>query len=128
MWILSHESVAAALKLGEPGVGSSWVGGEQDELINEGRVIQGEDLGDESAQRPSQNAYALELERLDHSPGVVGELGDIEGRSVIRGKPDAAVVEEDDLVDRREPVDEGGVPVSARRGQAVEDQQWSPTS
>src|SRR5947208_15641129 len=44
----------------------------------------GEDLGDESAQRPSQDAYALELERLDHSPGVVGELGDIEGRSVIR--------------------------------------------
>src|SRR5207247_5619477 len=62
---------------GELSVGSSWVAGEQDELINQGRVIQGEDLGDESAQRPSQDAYALELERLDHSPGVVGELGDI---------------------------------------------------
>src|SRR5207249_4487025 len=69
---------------GELSVGSSWVAGEQDELINQGRVIQGEDLGDESAQRPSQDAYALELERLDHSPGVVGELGDIEGCSVIR--------------------------------------------
>ena len=89
-------------------------------------MIQCEDLGDESAQRPSQDAYALELERLNHSPSVVGELGDIEGRFAIRGKPDAAVVEEDDLVGRRELVDEGGVPVGARRGQAVEDQQWSP--
>jgi hypothetical protein len=79
-------------------INSSGVGGEQDEFVGAGRMLQRNGLGDESAQRPPHHARTLEAERLDHSQGVVGELVDIEWRSIIRGGANAAVVEQDELV------------------------------
>jgi hypothetical protein len=52
-------------------------------------------LRDESAHRPSQDVCALEAQHIDHARAIIGELADIEGRSVIRGTADTAVVEED---------------------------------
>src|SRR5437762_4573240 len=76
------------------------VGGEQDKFANAGRIVEGECLRDESAHRPSEHAYSLELERLDHPRRVAGEFGDVELRSIVVGAADAAVVEQDDLVCR----------------------------
>src|SRR6266508_174471 len=89
-------------------------------------MLQSKGLGDKSAHRPPQHAHMLERERLDHSRSVVRELVDIEWRSVIRGSANAAVVEEDKFVGRRQPVDERGIPISAGRSQAIKNQQRSP--
>ena len=88
--------------------------------MNAGRIVEGECLRDESAHRPSEHAYSLELERLDHPRRVAGEFGDVEWRSIVVGAADAAVVEEDNLVAGREPINERWVPVGARRGEPVE--------
>src|SRR6266513_4868975 len=61
-----------------------------------------------------------ELERVDHPRRVAGEFGDVEWRSIVGGGADAAVVEQDDLVAGREPINERWVPVGARRGEPVE--------
>ena len=95
-------------------------------LSSRAGCCQSEGLGDESAHRPTQHAHTLEPERLDHARGVVGELVDIEWRAVIRGSANAAVVEEDELVGRRQPFDERGIPIGTGRGQAIENQQRSP--
>ena len=41
---------------------------------------------------------------LDYSQHIVGELGNIKWPSVVRGTTDPAIVDEDQLVRRREPV------------------------
>src|SRR5439155_17188595 len=71
-------------------------------------------------------AHALEIERVDHSRGVVCELADIEWSSIIGGSANAAVIEEDQFVGRRQPFDERGIPVGTGCGQPIEDQQRSP--
>jgi hypothetical protein len=67
---------------------------------------QGQRLRDESAHGPSQYARTLEAERLDYMCGIISELGDVEWFSVISRTADPAVIEEDELVRRRESIDE----------------------
>src|SRR6266496_1285657 len=89
-------------------------------------MLKGKHLGDESPHRPPQHTHTLELKRLDHSRGVVRELADIEWNSIICGSANAAIIEEDQLVGRRQPFDERGIPVGTGCGQPIEDQQRSP--
>jgi hypothetical protein len=107
-------------------INSSGVGGEEDELVNAARMLQSKGLGDKSAHRPTEHAHTFELERLDYVRGVVRELVDIEWRAIISGSADAAVVEEDELVGRRQAFDERRIPIGAGRGQPIENQQRSP--
>ena len=94
-------------------------------LVNAIRVLQGERLRDESAHRRSEYAWSPEDKRLDYSRSIIGELGDIKWPSVIRGAADPTVVEEDELVGRCEAVDERRIPVGARRGEAIQEQERS---
>ena len=71
-------------------------------LSNAFRVLQCECLRDESAHRPSHYTRALETERLDYMRGIVSKLRNVEWLSVVRGAADAAVVEQDEFVGRRE--------------------------
>ena len=88
-------------------------------------MLQRERLRDKSAHRPSQYACALETERLDYMRGIVCELGDVEWLSVVARAADPAVIEQDELVGRPEPINERRIPVGARRGEAVQDQKRS---
>jgi hypothetical protein len=62
-------------------------------------VLQGESLSDESAHRPPEYAWALHVEHLDYSRGIIAELVDTEWPSVVRGGTDPAIVNEDELVE-----------------------------
>src|ERR1700741_5603725 len=85
-------------------------------------MLHGERLGDESAHRPSHYACTLEAERFDYMRSVISELSDFEWLSVIGRSPATAMIDEDELVRRCEPVDERRVPVGARRSEPIEDQ------
>ena len=85
-------------------------------------MLQGQRLSDEAAHGPPEDAYALETERLDYVRGIMSEPGDVEWPPVVTRTADPAVVEEDQLVGRREAMNERRIPVAARRGESVQDQ------
>jgi hypothetical protein len=91
-------------------------------------VLQGESLSDESAHRPPEYAWALHVKHLDYSRGIIGELVDTKWPSVVRGGTDPAIVNEDELVGRREHVNKRRIPVRACRGEAVQDYKRSAIS
>jgi hypothetical protein len=70
------------------------------------RVLQGKCLRGKSAHRPSHYPHALETECLDDKRGVVGKRDNVEWLPVIRGAADPVIVEQEQLVVRRESVDE----------------------
>jgi len=55
-------------------------------------------------------------------------LIDTKWHSVVRGGTDPAIVNEDELVGRRERVNKGMIPVRTRRGEAVQDHEWTAFS
>jgi hypothetical protein len=55
-------------------------------------------------------------------------LGNIKWLSVVCGATDSAIVEEDELIGRREPVDKRRIPVRTCRGEAVQDYKRSAIS
>jgi hypothetical protein len=57
--------------------------------------------------------------------GVTGQLGDVEWFSVIGRAADPPVIDEDELVSRRESIDERRIPVGTRCGEAIENQKRS---
>jgi len=67
--------------------------------------IAGKQQGEQSASLLVRRAR-LEPERLDYSRRVIGELGYVKWLSVVGRAADPAVVEEDELVGRRKPIDE----------------------
>ena len=69
-------------------------------------MLHSERLGDESAHRPSQYAYTIEAERLDYMRSVISELSDVERLSLIGRVADPAMIEKDELVGRRESINE----------------------
>ena len=91
----------------------------KDEFGNEPRMLQGERLDNETPHRPSEHVCPLDTEHLDYSRGIIGELGNIKWPSVVCGATDSAIVEEDELVGRREPVDKRGIPVCTCRAETI---------
>jgi len=89
--------------------------------VNAGRIVECEGLRDKSTHRPSEHARSLEVERLDHTRHVVGEFGYIKWRSIVVRGANASVVEEDEVVGGREPINERWVPVGARSREPVEE-------
>jgi hypothetical protein len=91
-------------------------------------VLQSQRLRDKSAHRPSHDTCTLETECLDYVRAIIRELRDIEWISVVGRATDPAVVEEDELVGRREPMDERRIPVGARRSEPVQKQKRAAIS
>src|SRR5438552_4098732 len=85
-------------------------------------MLHSERLGDESAHRPSQYACTLEAQRFNYMRGVVRKLSDVKRLSVIGRAPDPAMIEKDELVGRRESINERRVPVGARLSEPIQDQ------
>jgi hypothetical protein len=67
----------------------------------------------------------LYAERFHYSRRIIGELGDIKWASVVSGATDAAIVEEDDLVGRRESVEKRRIPIRTCRRESVQDHERS---
>jgi hypothetical protein len=78
--------------------------------------------------RPSEYAWALHVEHLDYSRGIIGELVDTKSPGVVRGGTDPAIVNENELVGRREHINKRRIPVRTRRGEAVQDYKRSAIS
>jgi hypothetical protein len=84
-------------------------------------MLHGERLGNETTHRPSEQTYPFDAEHLNHSRGIIGELGNIKWLSVVCGVTDSAIVEEDELIGGSEPVDKGRIPVRTCRGETIQD-------
>jgi hypothetical protein len=67
-------------------------------------------LGDEAAERESQDVGAVDAERVEEGDGVAGHVGHGARGGPARGA-DTGVVERDDPPVGGEQVDEGGIPV-----------------
>jgi len=87
-------------------------------------VLQGESQGNETTHRPSEQACALDTEHLNYSRGIVRKLGNIKWLSIVCGATDSAIVQENELVGRREPVDKRGIPVRTCRSETIQDHEW----
>jgi hypothetical protein len=72
-----------------------------------------------------EHVYALHAERFEYSQHIIGELGNIKWPSVVRGATDSAIVQENELVRRREPVDKRRIPVCTCRGETIQDHERS---
>ena len=83
-------------------------------------MLQRERLSNKTTHRPSEQTCALDTEYLDYSRGIIGELGNIKWPSVVCGATDSAIVEEDELIGRREPVDKRRIPVRTCRGETIQ--------
>ena len=70
----------------------------------------------------------FETQRLNYVRGIMGELGNVEWLSVVRRTANAAVVEQDEFVLRRESINERRIPVCTRRTKAIQDQKRSAAS
>src|SRR5467141_5009606 len=88
-------------------------------------MLQGERLDNETPHRPSEHVCPLDTEHLDYSRGIIGELGNIKWPSVVCGATDSAIVEEDELIGRREPVDKRRIPVRTCRRETIQDHKRS---
>ena len=97
-------------------------------FVNTPRVLQRERLSNKTTHRPSEQTCALDTEYLDYSRGIIGELGNIKWLSVVCGATDSAIVEEDELVGRRKPVDKRRIPVLTCRGETIQDHERSAMS
>jgi len=97
-------------------------------LLTRPRVLQRERLSNKTTHRPSEQTCALDTEYLDYSRGIIGELGNIKWPSVVCGATHSVIVEEDKLVERRESINERRIPVRARRGETIQDQERSAMS
>ena len=87
------------------------------------RMLQCQRLCDESAHRPSKYARMLETECIDHAGCIIGEPCDVERFPIVSRATDPAVVDEDQLVRRRETIDERRIPIGVRRGKSVQNKQ-----
>ena len=72
--------------------------------------------------------YPLDTEHLNYSRGIIGEFSNIKWLPVVCGATDSAIVEEDELVGRRESVDKRRIPVRACRGETIQDHKRSAIS
>jgi hypothetical protein len=54
--------------------------------------------------------------------GIISELGDVEWLPVISRITHSPVIDQDQLVERREPMDERRIPVGTCRSESVQDQ------
>jgi hypothetical protein len=63
----------------------------------------------------------LDTEHFNYPRGIIGELGNIKRLSVVCGATDSAIVEEDELVGRHEPVDKRRIPVRTCRAKTIQD-------
>src|SRR5437773_5500026 len=87
------------------------------------RMLQCQRLCDESAHRPSKYARMLETECIDHAGCIIGEPCDVERFPILSRATDPAVVDEDQLVRRRETINERRLPIGGGRGKAVKIEQ-----
>ena len=67
----------------------------------------------------------FEAQHLNYLRGIIGELRNVEWLSVVRRTANAAVVEQDEFVRRRESINERWIPVCTRRTEAIQDQKRS---
>ncbi len=65
----------------------------------------------------------LETELVDHASCIIGEPRDVERFPIVSRATDPAVVDEDQLVRRRETIDERRIPIGVRRGKSVQNKQ-----
>src|SRR5205807_4688618 len=68
-------------------------------------------------------ARMLEIECIDHAGCIIGEPCDVERFPIVSRATDPAVVDEDQLVRRRETINERRLPIGGGRGKAVQNEQ-----
>jgi hypothetical protein len=66
----------------------------------------------------------METERLHCMRRIISELTDVEWPSVIGRSAHPSVIKQDQLIRRREPIDQRKIPVSNGRSEPVQHEKW----
>ena len=74
---------------------------------------------------PTHHTRALDAEGLDYMRGISSKLRDVERLSIICRAADAAVVQQDQFVRRRECINKRRIPVCTCRTEAIQDDKRS---
>ena len=88
------------------------------------RVVKRQLLGDHPAHRDADDVSGVQLQRVEQTGAVGGEVGDRERQLGLTRVPHAAIVEDDHLEAALELVEEGTPPGEVGRAHPLDQQQW----